>query len=101
MEQFFTTLSGNPLYLTVAVIVAIAVLLLFLRKILRLLVILVAVLVLYVAYLKWSGESVPDAVRELEKSAGELFQKSEEVLKSFRKNDAASTESSEDGRGSL
>ncbi|ASQ89905.1 hypothetical protein CHL67_02305 [Prosthecochloris sp. GSB1] len=86
MEQFFTTLSANPLYLAVAVIAAIAVLLLFLRKILRLLVILTAVLVLYVAYLKWSGERVPDAVREIEKNAVEFFRKGGEVLRDFQKD---------------
>ncbi len=83
MEQFTAVLLENPLYLAVAVIVSIAVLLLFLRKILRVAVVLAAVVVLYVAYLHWSGEDIPDVLQRMEETAGEYLQKGAEFLREF------------------
>ncbi len=68
MEQFATFLVENPLYLVLAVIASIAILLLLLKKVLKLFVVLAAVGVLYVAYLYWSGENVPEAVRSMQQA---------------------------------
>ena len=81
MEQFVTLLLENPLYLVIAVILSIAVLLLFLKKILKLLVVVAAVCVLFIAYLYWSGENVPGVIKGFEQIINDVVQKGVEFLK--------------------
>lgn len=83
MEQFVTLLLENPLYLVIAVILSIAVLLLFLKKILKLLAVIVAVGILYVAYLYWSGESIPEVVKGVEQVVNETLGKGADFLRRF------------------
>ncbi|PWW82261.1 hypothetical protein CR164_04415 [Prosthecochloris marina] len=83
MEQVISLLVENPLYLVIAVILSIVVLLLFLRKILKLLVIIAAVGILYVAYLYWSGENIPEVVKGIEQVLDRALQKGVEFLKQF------------------
>ncbi|WP_287373881.1 hypothetical protein [Prosthecochloris sp.] len=83
MEQVISLLVENPLYLVIAVILSIVVLLLFLRKILKLLVIISAVGILYVAYLYWSGENIPEVVKGIEQVLDRALQKGVEFLKQF------------------
>ncbi|UZJ37211.1 hypothetical protein [Prosthecochloris sp. SCSIO W1103] len=83
MEQVVSLLVENPLYLVIAVILSIVVLLLFLRKILKLLVIIAAVGILYVAYLYWSGENIPEVVKGIEQVLDRALQKGVEFLKQF------------------
>ncbi|UZJ39024.1 hypothetical protein OO185_03560 [Prosthecochloris sp. SCSIO W1102] len=83
MEQVVSLLVENPLYLVIAVILSIVVLLLFLRKILKLLVIIAAVGILYVAYLYWSGENIPEVVKGIEQVLDRALQKGVGFLKQF------------------
>jgi threonine/homoserine/homoserine lactone efflux protein len=83
MEQIVSLLVENPLYLVIAVILSIVVLLLFLRKILKLLVIIAAVGILYIAYLYWSGENIPEVVTGIEQFLDEAFRKGAEFIKQF------------------
>ncbi len=83
MEQIVSLLVENPLYLVIAVILSIVVLLLFLRKILKLLVIIAAVGILYIAYLYWSGENIPEVVTGIEQVLDRALQKGVEFLKQF------------------
>ena len=83
MEQIVSLLVENPLYLVIAVILSIVVLLLFLRKILKLLVIIAAVGILYVAYLYWSGENIPEVVKGIEQVLDRALQKGVGFLKQF------------------
>lgn len=90
MQEFVTLLLGNPLFLVIAVILSIAVLLLFLKKILKLVVIVAAVVVLYVAYLHWSGENIPEVVENLERILNEALGRAAELLRKFvRSEDGA------------
>ncbi len=81
MEQFFTLLVENPLFLVIAVIVSVGVLLVFLKKILKLLVVIAAVGILYVAYLYWTGENIPETVKGFEQAFDELLRKGAEFMK--------------------
>ena len=83
MEQFITLLVENPLYLVVAVIVSIAVLLLFLKKILKLLLVVAAVCILYVAYLYWSGGNVSETVKSMEQAVDESLRKGTDFLRNI------------------
>lgn len=83
MEQFVALLVENPLYLVVAVIVSIAVLLLFLKKILKLLLVVAAVCILYVAYLYWSGGNVSETVKIMEQAVDESLRKGTDFLRNI------------------
>jgi hypothetical protein len=75
MEQFINLLLGNSLYLMVAVIFSVAVLLLFLKKLLKVALVLLAVGVLFIAYLFWSGQSIPEVVISVEHFLSETIRK--------------------------
>jgi len=75
MEQFVTLLVENPLYLIIAVILSIAVLLLFLKKLLKLVVVVAALAIIYVGYLYLAGENIPEAVRGVEQIVDALLEK--------------------------
>lgn len=87
MEQFVTLLLENPLYLVIAVILSIAVLLLFLKKILKMLIVVAAVCVLFVAYLYWSGKNVPEVIKGVEQVVDDVLRKGAESLKRFAEPD--------------
>ena len=81
MEQFVNLLLENPLYLVIAVIVSIAVLLLFLKKIIKLLIVVAAVFILYIAYLYWTGGNITEAVRSIEESVDRSFRQGMDFFK--------------------
>ncbi len=83
MEQFITVLLGNPLYLMVAVIFSVAVLLLFLKKLLKLALVLSAVGILFIAYLYWSGQDIPEVVNAAEHVLKEIIRKTVEFFLGF------------------
>lgn len=87
MEQFVTLLLENPLYLVIAVILSVAVLLLFLKKILKLLAVAAAVSILYVAYLYWSGENIPETVKSVQQAVDESLRKGADFLRNFGDTD--------------
>lgn len=87
MQEFVTLLLGNPLFLVIAVILSVAVLLLFLKKILKLIVIVAAVVILFVAYLHWSGENIPEVVENLERIVNEVLGRAAEFLRRFMRSD--------------
>jgi len=68
MEQLVELLSGNPLALAVAVIVAVMILLSFFRKVVQLLIVVVEVAVLYAAYLQISGGDAPETFRQMQET---------------------------------
>ena len=59
MELIIDCFSDQPVYLIVAVILAIAVLFSFIKKLIKLAIVVAAVFVLYIAYLMWTGKEVP------------------------------------------
>lgn len=81
MERFVTLLLENPLFLVIAVILSVAVLLLFLKKILKLIVVVAAAGILYIAYLHWSGEDIPEVVKNLQHVVDEALERGAELLR--------------------
>ena len=59
MEPIIDFFSDEPVYLIVAVILAIAILFSFIKKLIKLAIVVAAMFVLYVAYLIWMGKEVP------------------------------------------
>ncbi|MCW8795811.1 MAG: hypothetical protein OQK67_01950 [Chlorobium sp.] len=81
MEQFVTLLVENPLYLVIAVILSIAVLLLFLKKLLKLIVFVTALFILYLGYLYVTGENIPEVVHGVQQIVDSLLEKGVDYVK--------------------
>ena len=58
MDQSIEVLVSNPVYMAVAVVLAIVILLGVIKKLLKLVLVVSALLVLWVAYMVWSGQDV-------------------------------------------
>ena len=58
MDQLIEVLTSNPVYMAVAVVLAIVILLGVIKKLLKLVLVVSAILVLWVAYMVWSGQDV-------------------------------------------
>ena len=88
-------LSDQPVYLIVAVILAIAILFSFIKKLIKLAIVVAAMFVLYIAYLMWTGKEVPvsyedvsskvkgkveEGIQAGKKAGQELIEKSKEKI---------------------
>ena len=72
MEKVIETLTSNPVYLTVAVVLAVIILLATMKKLLKLVLVVGALLVLWIAYMAWTGQEVEvDKVKDRIKSGVE------------------------------
>ncbi len=95
MELIIDYFSDQPVYLIVAVILAIAILFSFIKKLVKLAIIVAAVFVLYIAYLTWTGKDVPVSYEDVsskvkgkveeglqagKKAGQELIEKSKEKI---------------------
>jgi len=95
LELIIDYFSDQPVYLIVAVILAIAILFSFIKKLVKLAIIVAAVFVLYIAYLTWTGEDVPVSYEDVsskvkvkveeglqagKKAGQELIEKSKEKI---------------------
>jgi predicted tellurium resistance membrane protein TerC len=80
METVIQNLAGNPVLLAVAVVIAILILLSFMKSIVRFLLVAVAVAVLYIAFLSWSGESIQQTIRNAGRAVQGTVKKSADAL---------------------
>ena len=95
MEPIITFFSDQPVYLIVAVILAIAILFSFIKKLIKHAIVAAAVFVLYIAYLMWTGKEVPvsyedvsskvkgkveEGIQAGKKAGQELIEKSKEKI---------------------
>jgi threonine/homoserine/homoserine lactone efflux protein len=84
MEHFFDFLVGKPVFLVIAVIISLAILFSFIKRIARLLLVVAAIAILYLAYLVWTGGNVGDFYKKVtsgEKTVKESVQKGAGALK--------------------
>jgi hypothetical protein len=81
MKNFITTLVGNPVLLTIAVIISFFIVLSVARKILRAVIVLIAIAVLYIAWLTWHGEDPAEKAEKVQKTAGETVEKGKAAVK--------------------
>ena len=58
MEQPIETLTANPVYMAVAVVLAIIILMGVIKKLVKMALVVGAVLVLWIAYMVWTGQDV-------------------------------------------
>lgn len=85
MKHIIDTLVGNPLLLTVAVIVSFFIVLSFARKIVRTIIVLIAIAVLYIAWLTWHGENAVEKAEKAQKTASEAVEKGKGAVKFIKR----------------
>ena len=65
MIDIYEVILNDPVYITIAVLLAISVVFSLIKKLFKLAVIIIAVCVLYVGYLHYTGEKIPTTTDEL------------------------------------
>ena len=93
MLDLYNIIINDPVYITIAVILAIAVIFSVVKKLFKLAVILIAICVLYVGYLYYTGEEIPetsddlieDVSKRTEDAVEGLLEKSEDLKKKVKK----------------
>ena len=69
MENIIEAITHNPVYLAIAVILAVIVVYGFIKKIIKLVLVTASILVLYIAYLHFSGKDTAEITQSVSKSA--------------------------------
>ena len=89
MLDLYNIIINDPVYITIAVILAIAVVFSVVKKLFKFAVILIAICVLYVGYLYYTGEEIPetsdDLIEDVSKRTEDLLEKSEDLKKKVKK----------------
>ena len=91
MLDLYNIIINDPVYITIAVILAIAVVFSVLKKLFKFTVILITICVLYVGYLYYTGEEIPetsddlieDVSKRTEDAVEGLLEKSEDLKKNI------------------
>ncbi|NOZ09327.1 MAG: hypothetical protein GXO91_10725 [FCB group bacterium] len=83
MDELYQVIVNNPVIFTIAVILAVIVVLGIIKKLFKLVLAIAAVIILYVAYLQFTGKEVPDSLDEL---MGGVKDKVETVKKQVQSN---------------
>ena len=88
MDQFSNLLSSDPIYMAIAVVLAVIILLGVIKKLIKLVLVVSAILVLWIAYTTWTGgdtsikslndvfQSGVDAVKDKASEVGEKARES-------------------------
>ena len=93
MLDLYNIIINDPVYITIAVILAIAVVLSIVKKLFKFAAILIAICVLYIGYLYYPGEEIPKTADDLIENVSEkaedavegLREKSEDLKKKVKK----------------
>ena len=81
MLDLYNIIINDPVYITIAVILAIAVVFSVVKKLFKFAVILIAICVLYVGYLYYTGEEIPETSDDL---IEDVSKRTEDVVKGLR-----------------
>ena len=69
MENIIEAITHNPVYLAIAVILAVIVVYGFIKKIIKLVLVTASILVLYIYYLHFTGKDTAEITQSVSKSA--------------------------------
>ena len=69
MENIIEAITANPVYLAIAVILAIVIVYGFIKKIIKLVLVTASIFVLYIAYLHYTGKDTTEISQSVSKSA--------------------------------
>jgi Ca2+/Na+ antiporter len=89
MIDLYNIIINDPVYIAIAVILAVVVVFTVVKKLFKFAVILIAICVLYVGYLYYIGEEIPetsddlieDVIKRSEDGVDDLLDKSEDLIK--------------------
>ena len=93
MLDLYNIIINDPVYITIAVILTIAVVFSVVKKLFKFAVILIAICVLYIGFLYYTGEEIPETVDDLIENVSDraedaiegLLEKSEDLKKKVKK----------------
>ena len=93
MVDLYDVIINDPVYLTIAVLLAVAVVFSIVKKLFKFAIILLTICVLYVGYLYYTGEEIPetsddlieDVSKRTEDAVEGLLEKSEDLKKKIKK----------------
>ena len=80
MLDLYNIIINDPVYITIAVILAIAVVLSIVKKLFKFAAILIAICVLYIGYLYYTGEEIPKTADDLIENVSEKAEDAVEGL---------------------
>ena len=69
MENIIEAITANPVYLAIAVVLAIIVVYGFIKRIIKLALVTLSVFILYIAYLHYTGKNTSEITQSVSKSA--------------------------------
>ena len=78
MEEFIDTLFSNPVYMSIAVVIAILLVYSIIKKIIKWIFLFGILLIIYAIYLNYTGQEVPKNMDELKESVSESVDKVKE-----------------------
>ena len=85
MLDLYNIIINDPVYITIAVILAIAVVFSVVKKLFKFAAILIAICVLYIGYLYYTGEEIPktvdDLIENVSDKAEDLKVKAKKIIK--------------------
>ena len=84
MEQLIELLKSNPIYMGIAVVIALVILFGFVKKMFKMVLVLAALLIVYIGYLMFTGKevSVDARQKDLQKATGKITEKVGEATES-------------------
>lgn len=93
MVDIYEVILNDPVYIAIAVLLAISVVFSLIKKLFKFAIIIIACIVIYIGYLHYSGKEIPQSMDELiediEKKTGpatdQLLKGSEELIKKAEK----------------
>ena len=80
MESLIDQLTSNPVLLAVVIVLAVLILFSVMKKLVKLMLVAVAVLALYLGYLAYTGKEVPTTTDELKENLQDKYEEGKEVL---------------------
>lgn len=81
MDSLIQLFTDNPVYLAVAVVLALVILVGVIKKLMKLVLLVAAVLVLYLAYFIWTGQEVPKYLDSLQTKIEKTVKQGKKTLK--------------------
>ena len=91
MEALFDTISSNPIYIAILVILAVLLVYAIIKKIIKLIISIGFILTIYAFYLNYTGQEVPKTVNQLKDSVSGNISKAKEVASDAINNAKKST----------
>lgn len=75
MEDIINTITSNKVYLVFAIIIGIMLFLAIVKRLIKLLIVSIIILIIYIGYLSYTGQKIPQTREEIIDHGSEQFEK--------------------------